>query len=95
MSARLQPLPPAWLATLQAQLVQPPARPRVGLWWQDGEFGSVEPGFVERVHATAPAMRALLRPFAHGFRIEANVTGGGRRVATQCFSEGDEEDVEL
>ena len=71
MSARLQPLPPEWLATLQAQLVQPPARPRVGLWWQDREFGSVEPGFVDRVHAAAPAMRALLRPFEHGFRIEA------------------------
>lgn len=71
MRARLEPLPPAWLAALQAQLVQPPARPRVGLWGQGAELGSVEPALVARLHAAVPAMRGLLRAFEQGFRIEA------------------------
>lgn len=72
MTARLEPLPPERLAALRAQLVQPPARPRVGLSWQGAEFGSVEPAFVARVHVAAPAMRELLRPVDGGFGIEAD-----------------------
>lgn len=70
MKARLGPLPPGWLATVRAQLVQPPVRPRVGLRWQGAEFGSVDPAFVAKVHAAAPAMRQLLRAVGDGFGIE-------------------------
>lgn len=73
MSGVLPPLPADWLATLQARLVQPPPRPRAGLWWQDAEIGSVEPGWIARVHAASPATRASLQPFEQGFRIDAPV----------------------
>ena len=72
MSGALPPLPPVWLASLQARLVQPPLRPRVGLWWQGAEFGSVETEFVARMHAQAPATRGVVRAFDQGFRIEAD-----------------------
>ncbi|WP_427915030.1 NUDIX domain-containing protein [Ramlibacter sp. MMS24-I3-19] len=73
MRAGLEPLPPEWRATLRARLVQPPARPRVGLWWQDAAFGSVESAFVARLHAAMPATRQLLRAADEGFRLHADV----------------------
>lgn len=73
MSGALPPLPAAWLASLQARLVQPPQRPRAGLWWQGAEIGSVDPAFVARVHAAAPAMRQLLRAVDDRVHIDASV----------------------
>jgi 8-oxo-dGTP pyrophosphatase MutT (NUDIX family) len=67
----VQPLPPEWLASLQARLVQPPLRPRAGLWWRDAQIGSVDPATMARLHAVSPGARELLREVDGAFRIEA------------------------
>ena len=59
-------LPAGWLDGLHARLDRPPALPRVPLWWESREVGSVEPEWVARLLAAAAHLAPVLLPATRG-----------------------------
>jgi 8-oxo-dGTP pyrophosphatase MutT (NUDIX family) len=64
-----------WLARLQGQALQPPARPRVPLWSGAHRIGSVEPDFLSQI-GLQPAwgLREQLSKEEQGWRVHGPLT---------------------
>ncbi|AEG94294.1 NUDIX hydrolase [Ramlibacter tataouinensis] len=70
-----------WLAQLRAGAQQPPARPRVPLWWRDAAIGSVEPEFLDRIGLASDTAGPLLWRTGQGWHLGGELTATLGRLA--------------